>query len=167
VFVDEETDVIVETAADLGLRTVQLNGDESPAMIRDLEGLSVIKALRVDPETIESDLDEWRNAILEFELDNLAGFVLETARTGQAGGSGVANDWKTVQKQQELGNFEDLPPLIAAGGLTPETVADVIRQIRPWAVDVSSGVEQSRGVKSPERIAAFVDAVRAADHQAK
>jgi phosphoribosylanthranilate isomerase len=164
VFVDEDAETIVELAADLGLHTVQLNGDESPAMIRDLEGLSVIKAIHVDAETIESDLDEWRNAILEFELDNLSGFVLEPARTGQPGGSGVANDWETVRRQQERGNFEDLPPLVAAGGLTPETVADVVRKIRPWAVDVSSGVEQSRGVKSAEKILAFVEAVRAADH---
>jgi phosphoribosylanthranilate isomerase len=163
VFVDADAETIVETAADLGLRTVQLNGDEMPSLIRDLEGLSVIKAVRVDRESFEDELNEWRTAILEFELDNLAAFVLEPAKTGQPGGTGIANDWETVQHLQREGTFEDLPPIIAAGGLTPETVADVVGKVRPWAVDVASGVEQSRGIKSAEKVRAFVAAVRAAD----
>ncbi len=163
VFVDADADTIVEMAADLGLRTVQLNGDESPAMIRDLEGLAVIKAIRVDRESIEDEFNTWRTAILEFELDNLAAFVLEPAKTGQPGGTGIANDWAAIQQFQNEGMFEDLPPIIAAGGLTPETVADVVGKILPWAVDVSSGVEQSRGIKSADKVRAFIDAVRAAD----
>ena len=89
--------------------------------------------------------------------------MLETAGTGQAGGTGVPNDWRTVREHQSRGGFDGLPPVIAAGGLTPETAGAVVRDVRPWAVDVSSGVEESLGKKSPERIAAFVAAVRDAD----
>ncbi len=59
--------------------------------------------------------------------------------------------------------MSDLPPLIAAGGLTPENVAEVVRRIRPWAVDVSTGIEESRGIKSTGKMRRFVEAVRRAD----
>jgi phosphoribosylanthranilate isomerase len=91
--------------------------------------------------------------------------VLETGNTAEAGGTGVANDWGAIVRQREAGGFEGLPQLIAAGGLTPETVGDVVRALRPWAVDVSSGVESSKGIKSVERIREFVRAVREADDE--
>ena len=69
--------------------------------------------------------------------------------------TGVANDWETVIEAQRR-RVRRLPPIIAAGGLTPETSARVIRAIRPYAVDVSSGVESSPACKSEEKIAAFV-----------
>lgn len=163
VFVGATSDQVVQVAADVGLRTVQLQGAETPEFIRDLEDLEVVKAIHVDPETVEQDLVDWRTAIESMQLDNLAGFLLETARTGQPGGSGVANDWRTIHRLQKDGIFEGLPPLIAAGGLTPQNVADVVRQIHPWAVDVASGIEESKGVKSRAKIDAFVAAVRAAD----
>jgi phosphoribosylanthranilate isomerase len=76
----------------------------------------------------------------------------------------VANDWAEVERARDLGAFEGLPPLIAAGGLTPETVGDVVRRLRPYAVDVSSGVEEGDvGIKSRAKIAAFIAAVREAD----
>ena len=98
-------------------------------------------------------------------MRNLKGFVLETSGTGQPGGTGVANDWAAVALHQSRGAFERLPPIIAAGGLTPESVGRVVREVRPWAVDVSSGVEESRGVKSEAKIRAFVAAVRDAEDE--
>jgi phosphoribosylanthranilate isomerase len=165
VFVDAPANEVIGVAADVGLRTVQLNGHETPELIRDLGALEVVKAIRVDAASIEDELNNWRKAIATLRLENLGGFVLEPARTGQAGGSGVANDWNTIEKLQRDGLFHELPPLVAAGGLAPETVAEVVARIRPWAVDVSSGVEESRGVKSKEKIQRFVGAVQLADRQ--
>jgi phosphoribosylanthranilate isomerase len=142
----------------LGLATVQLNGHENPELVSKLRPLRVLKAVRVDPATIEGELATWRDA----NLPNLDGIVLEPANTGQAGGTGIANDWATVRQQIDKGTFGPLP-LIAAGGLTPQTVGDVVRQLRPWAVDVASGVEETKGIKSRAKIEAFIDAVRQAD----
>jgi len=164
IFVDAEARYILDVANTLGLRHVQLNGHESPERVIELRGLHAIKAVRVD-ERLSDTLATWRRATAEMNLANLRGIVLETGNTREAGGTGVPNDWSAIQRHRDAGAFEALPQLIAAGGLTPETVGDVVRSIRPWAVDVSSGVEISKGVKSVEKIQAFVRAVREADHE--
>ena len=163
VFVDAPATLVRETAVALGLRHVQLSGDEPPERIAELHPLAVIKAVRVERERFGETLARWRNAVPSLGLRNLKGLVLETANTHQPGGTGVANDWETVRRCRDAGDFAGLPPIIAAGGLTPETVGAVVRDLRPWAVDVSSGVEESKGRKSADRLAAFVAAVRAAD----
>jgi phosphoribosylanthranilate isomerase len=161
-FVDEEPQTVLDIAAELNVRHVQLNGDESPEQIAELRGVSVIKAIRVDRRTLSSALAKWRDAIADQELTHLAGIVLETA-SDKPGGTGIANDWQTILEHQAAGEFKGLPPIIAAGGLTSANVGKVVRDIHPWAVDVSSGVESSTGQKSEEKIEAFIDAVRQAD----
>ena len=89
--------------------------------------------------------------------------MLETGGTGVPGGSGVANDWTLVKELQSRGEFDGLPRIMAAGGLTPQSVGQVVREIRPFAVDVSSGVENSFGEKSAEKIGEFIRAVEKAD----
>ena len=84
------------------------------------------------------------------------GLVLDAHAAGQAGGSGHSFDWN----QLPAGNRERL---ILAGGLSPDTVFDAVTRVNPWAVDVSSGIEASPGIKSAERMNGFVAAVRAAD----
>jgi phosphoribosylanthranilate isomerase len=161
-FVNEPAEYVRGTARAIGLRHVQLNGDEPPKFIAALAPLVVIKAIKVERDRFGETLDFWRTGIREHQLTNLAGFVLETAGTGKPGGTGVANDWETVVAAQRTGAFEGLPSIIAAGGLRPETVADVVRTVRPYAVDVSSGVEESLREKSEAKLRAFVDAVRGA-----
>ena len=163
-FVDAPAEHVTAVARRLGLRHVQLNGHEGPAGVREV-GAVVIKAIRVERATFEAELGRWRQAAVELNLHNLAGFVLETAGTGAPGGTGVENDWETVTLTRRRGLFDGLPALIAAGGLTPASVASVVRAVRPWAVDVSSGVEVDgqRGRKSEEKVRAFVRAVREAD----
>ena len=164
VFVDADARHVLGVAETLGLRHVQLSGHEPPAHITELRGLHAVKAVRVD-ERLPETLAAWRRATAEGNLSNLRGILLETGGTPEAGGTGVANDWSAILRHRDAGAFEGLPQLIAAGGLTPETVGDVVRALRPWAVDVSSGVEMSKGVKSVEKIQAFVRAVREADHE--
>jgi phosphoribosylanthranilate isomerase len=163
VFVDEPPQAILDLTAELNLRTVQLNGDESPDEIAELSGLTVIKAIRMQRDIISAELKRWKASIEKLHLTHLAGFVLETAKTSQPGGTGVANDWGLVRELQTRGEFDGLPPIIAAGGLTPQTVGAVVREIRPYAVDVCSGVEAARGEKDERKIAEFIEAVREAD----
>lgn len=168
-FVDSAAGEVADVAKHLGLRHVQLHGREAPQDVEALRDFTVLKAIRVARDQLAQTLQTWRTAIRELSLTNLAALLLETAGTAQAGGTGVENDWETIAAAREAGAFDGLPPLVAAGGLTPANVADVVRRLRPWAVDVSSGVEESRGVKSVGKMKAFVHAVQDADqrHHAK
>lgn len=156
VFVEAEPEEILDTAAQLGLRTVQLNGEQTLEEIEELEGLAVIKAIRISPDGLPEKREELKKSLPA----NLVGLVLEPGGTGQAGGTGVANFWDAIAKAIEAGAYKAMPPLIAAGGLKSETVGDVVRQIKPYAVDVSSGVEDSLGVKSVAKIEQFIAEVR-------
>jgi phosphoribosylanthranilate isomerase len=158
VFVDCPAADILDTTAQLFLRTVQLNGQETADDVAELEGLAVIKSIRVSREGLRGELTLWKDP-----PPNLIGLVMEPAGTGQPGGSGVANDWSAIAGAIEAGLFKNLPPIIAAGGLKPESVADVIKTIHPFAVDVSSGVEESLGVKSREKIERFIREARSAE----
>lgn len=162
-FVDSDAARIREVAGVLGLRHVQLHGQESPNLVAELREFTILKAIRVDAAALAAELETWRRAIIEWKLSHLQGFVLDTA--GASGGSGKSNDWETIRRHRQRGDFVGLPHLIAAGGLTPETVGAVVRDLRPWAVDVSSGVESSPGRKSAEKIEAFVRAVREVDRE--
>jgi phosphoribosylanthranilate isomerase len=162
-FVDQSPESVLRTAREIGLRHVQLHGDESPDVIAAVAPLRVIKAIKVERGRFEETLNSWRAAIRNHKLANLAGFVLETAGTAKPGGTGVANDWETVAAAQRAGAFDGLPAIIAAGGLRPETVGNLVATVRPYAVDVSSGVEETLGKKSETKLRAFVEAVRNAD----
>lgn len=161
-FFDASADEVRETASRLRLRHVQLHGNESPEVVADLREFNVLKALRVERNSFPKTLASWREAMRSKQLVNLKGLILETAGIAH-GGSGVANDWATIRQFANEKLFDGLPPIIAAGGLTPDTVQQVVREIRPWAVDVSSGVEAEFGKKSREKMAKFAREVRLAD----
>jgi len=107
------------------------------------------------------------------EVDTLRGIwphtvtaiVLDTAVKGQLGGTGQTFNWNWIAEARAAGELEGLPPIILAGGLTPDNVAEAIRVARPYAVDVSSGVEfpNQPGKKDPARVKAFIEAVRSTD----
>jgi phosphoribosylanthranilate isomerase len=160
-FVDQSPLAILNLARELALGAVQLHGNESPDDVAALAPLPVIKAIRVTAATLPDELTRWRAAV--GSLPHLRGLVLDSAHPTQSGGSGLENDWAAIASAQERGLFTNLPPLIAAGGLTPVNVAAVIRTLHPHAVDVSSGVEAIKGQKSPDKLAAFVKAVCEAD----
>lgn len=165
-FVDQDVEEIRRVAAALHLRHVQLHGHESEDVVAALREFTVLKAIRASRETLKVELDVWRDAIASMDLAHLRGFVLETPSTAGPGGTGIENDWLAISDLQRAGVFDNLPPVIAAGGLRPEGVAAVVRRLRPYAVDVSSGVEASFGEKSPEKIEQFVAEVRRADDAA-
>ena len=131
---------------------VQLHGDEDDDYIDAFVGFApIIKALPFDPERIE-----------RFRGDGRLHALLVDSGGGDgpcAGGSGEALDWEALAQLDRAG----LPPLMLAGGLTPGNVGEAIRLVRPFAVDVSSGIEAERGVKDRDLMTAFCEAVRAAD----
>lgn len=128
----------------------QLHGNESEDIVRRC-GPAIIKAIRFDPATIERDLTRWS------AIDEVDAILVD----GSAGGEGTAFDWSALAKVKETCR----KPLIIAGGLTPDNVGHAIRAVRPYAVDVSSGVESSPGEKDRALIMKFCEAVRHADSE--
>ena len=156
-FVDATASQIEDVSRLLGLRHIQLHGNESPALVAALGDRVIIKAIHADPDTLVQSLNQFRGS------PNLRAIVLETGGTKQPGGTGIANNWELIRQSIEAGAFEGLPPIIAAGGLNPTNVEEVVRSLRPWAVDVSSGVERSHGEKSEALVRRFIEAVERAD----
>ena len=154
-FVDRPAAEVIEVAARVGLRLVQLHGDEPVADLAALgrAGLRVVRAFRLaDAASIAAMLAYLRSA------DDAGhppyAVLVDAFAPGLAGGTGRAID------PALLAALPPLPRLILAGGLTPGNVADLVRRVRPWMVDVASGVESSPGVKDAGLMAAFVRAAR-------
>jgi phosphoribosylanthranilate isomerase len=161
-FVNAPIEEIRRVASELALSAVQLQGEESPQIVASLKPLRIIKALHLSGNDAEP-LARWRTAVRDLSLSNLVGILLDTPGGTQRGGTGIPNDFGFLRRLQESGSFDGLPPIIIAGGLKPETVGDVVRLLHPYAVDVSSGVETAKREKSPQKIEAFIRAVREAD----
>ncbi len=148
VFVGPRAEDVDELRESFPFDITQLHGTEPEPVVRECLP-PIIKALRFDPQTIEHQLRVW----------SLVPEVSAILVDGSAGGAGVTLDWGALAKVKDACEH----PLILAGGLTPENVGEAVRVVRPWAVDVSSGVEREKGVKDPALIAAFCEAVRRAD----
>lgn len=145
---------------------LQLHGDETPEMIRevcrtlDKTGIRVLKALRIDVDTGEArfqDSDPVKAAVKIAGL-GVAGLVIDSKTSSRPAGTGVALDWSLARK---ISDSIDLP-LILAGGLTALNVAKAIDRVRPYGVDVISGVESASGVKDGKLMADFVAAAKKA-----
>jgi phosphoribosylanthranilate isomerase len=150
-FVDTPLEKFCDVEEECPTDLSQLHGNESEELVRDC-GPNIIKAVRFDADTIGAELNRWD------AVDEVAAILID----GSAGGEGKSLDWGLLAVHAE-GRGGDSKPLILAGGLTPENVGEAIRLVRPWGVDVSSGVERSRGEKDAGLIAAFCDAVQRAD----
>jgi phosphoribosylanthranilate isomerase len=153
VFVDRPPSEVAGLASRIGLRIVQLHGREPPEDLLVLRHLFIVRAYRIGDAAavarMAADLEECR------ALGRLPDAVLLDAHVpGEMGGTGQTIDAKL------LAALPPLPPVILAGGLTPENVAARIALVRPWMVDVASGVESAPGCKDPARVDAFIRAVR-------
>lgn len=145
-FVNPDMAVLADTLAAVDLDLIQLHGDEPPAFCERL-GRPYLKVARMRPGI---DLLEFARA-----YSSARGLLLDTY-VDAFGGTGRGFDWGLVPRELPL-------PVVVAGGLTADNVGHAIRQIRPFGVDVSSGVEAAKGIKDAAKIAAFVAAVRNAD----
>jgi phosphoribosylanthranilate isomerase len=144
VFVNAPLKEIRLAVALCGLDAVQLHGDETPDECRQAPGRR-IKAIRVRDE------DSLR-AAAEYDVDAL---LLDTYTDAERGGTGRTFDWSLAVKAKEIG-----PPIILSGGLATANVQEAIRKVRPYAVDVCSGVEREPGKKDPEKLRRFIELVR-------
>ena len=153
VFVNEaEPAHVAALAKTAGVTAIQLHGDESPEYCRSVAAHRalpfVIKAIRTDAQFTPEQALRYREH-----------FILLDAYSPQAhGGTGLVCDWSLARRTCEL-----MPRLFLAGGLTPENVGAAIAEVRPFAVDVCSGVESAPGVKDLAKVRAFLAAARAAD----
>jgi phosphoribosylanthranilate isomerase len=150
-FVNEAPERMLEIARQCGLDTIQLSGDEAIEIAKQLPGIPMLKAIRLDGTPGEAG---WLHAN---HAPNVR-LLIDAHVPGSYGGAGVLADWS---RAAELSRRRSI---ILAGGLTPANVDAAIRQVRPWGVDVSSGVE-TNGVKDAAKIKAFVAATRACDQQ--
>lgn len=155
VFVNQ-TDEAISIATQAGLKGIQLHGDETPDDLRRLRAAFtgiVIKALR--PKT-EADLQ----AIADYK--GLADYILLDAAIGnEYGGTGHTGDWSLAQKAAVFGI-----PVIVAGGLGPDNIAEAHAQTNPYALDLSSGVEASPGIKAPAKLQALFANIKGTTHAA-
>jgi phosphoribosylanthranilate isomerase len=146
-FVDLDPAAVRAVLAAVPLTVLQFHGSEPPDYCASF-GRPYLKAVRV-----RAGVDLLQCAR---KYATAQGLLLDAYSEAVQGGSGESFDWSLIPRDLAL-------PFVLAGGLTPENVAAAVRRVRPWAVDVSSGVERSKGVKDAARVAAFISEVRNAD----
>ena len=156
-FVNATEDDIRAVVAAGPVSLLQFHGDETPDACAQLAGSvqrPFVRAFRVKPDTTAADLLE-SEAQYRAASPWFTGLLLDTY-VDAYGGAGKVFDWSLIPK-------ELAPRVVLSGGLSVHNVTGAVAQVRPFAVDISSGVEASKGIKDARLIAAFVDAVRAAD----
>jgi phosphoribosylanthranilate isomerase len=150
VFVNPTLDELADAAEQIGFSHLQLHGDEGPVFCGEAArrtGCRIIKAVQV---ASGADIQ----ALEPFHTDF---HMLDSSKQGMWGGTGLAWEWSLLRSRRSK------VPMILSGGLTAENVAEGIAETRPWAVDTASGTESEPGIKDPQRVAAFLAAVEAAD----
>ena len=146
VFVDPETDFLDRILAKARLDLLQLHGDETPEECSRYPVMT-LKAFRVQGEETLAELEAYPSA----------GYLLDAYVKDALGGTGATFNWDLAVRAQEFGK-----PIFLAGGLTPENVAEAVRKVQPFGVDVSSGVEIEPGRKDAEQMRTFVAVAKGA-----
>lgn len=145
VFVDESQEDVIDIMERARLDIVQFHGEEPPEQC-EVPGLRAIKALRVRELDDLASLPGYR----------VSAYLLDTYVPGAPGGTGVSFNWDIAVQARRYGN------IILAGGLIPDNVAEAVSHVRPYAVDVSSGVEAQKGRKDHEKLRLFIQRARQA-----
>lgn len=140
VFVDEQVDTMKEICNFCHIHTVQLHGNEDPLYLNDLKGYKIIKAFRIREENDLKLLANYKPHA----------FLLDSYVKGVMGGTGVPFKWETARQAHKYGT------IILSGGLLPENVREAIHIVKPYGVDVSSGVETSPGKKDKALMKRFI-----------
>src|SRR5262245_24366846 len=147
VFVDAEEDLVLRAIGDCGLNVLQFHGDETPEFCTQF-GLMSMKAFRIrDAASLK--------ALTDYPTD---AWLLDAFVADKHGGTGEKFNWDLAIEAKQLGR-----PIFLAGGLTPANVADAVRTVQPYAVDVSSGVEAIPGKKDHAKIHEFIKAAKSVE----
>ncbi len=150
---------IMDVISKTGIRHIQLAANENPELCRTLktqQSLTIWKSWHLPARTNSIlPIDAQTQALLQY-LDDVDGVLLDTSYKGNIGGTGTIFDWQQIAELKKLIN--DFP-MIVAGGLTPDNVTELISKYRPFAVDVSSGIEDN-GQKDPQKMREFAAKVR-------
>lgn len=149
VFVNEPLEKIESVLEVVKLQAVQLHGEEEPDFCDKLR-LPVIKAIRVSGDSFLPEPARYVGIVSAFLLDTYTG--------GKMGGTGKSFDWEAILEMKKT-----KIPIIVAGGLNSENVGRLIRNYRPYGVDISTGVEEEPGIKSHAKIQKFIERVREAE----
>jgi len=146
-FVNPTAEAVRAVLDGVRIDLAQFHGEEDPAFCAGF-GIPYLKAVRVRKGlNLLECLSPFRSA---------AGWLLDAYRPDYYGGTGETFDWGVIPAGLEL-------PVVLSGGLTVANVAEAVRRVHPWAVDVSSGVESGKGIKDADKMAAFIEGVRNAD----
>ncbi len=145
-FVNAEVAQVREAVKTVGLDLLQFHGDEDEAYCAQFD-MPYIKAIRMSPEL---DVKE-----VVTKYPSARGFLFDAWNKDKYGGTGETFEWQRLSSLKESADTDI--PFILAGGLTPENVDQAVAAVKPYAIDVSGGVEQSPGIKSPELIQQFID----------
>jgi phosphoribosylanthranilate isomerase len=161
VFVNEPEDALLAVADRAGLTAIQMHGDKEDPHVADLiaqrrPGVKVLAAISMRHPNPAGWAMMWRP-------DSVQAFLLDSGTSSQHGGTGEAFDWAAALPTLE--DIRRLAKVVAAGGLTSANVRTAIEILQPWGVDVASGVEARPGKKDPEKVRAFVRAVREMDRE--
>jgi len=151
VFVDEERDRILDVVSASGIKAIQLHGAESPEFCASFGSFPVIKAFRVRPPFGIDDVEGYRAGM----------YLLDTFHPTQAGGTGHTFDWTLAEPIAREAR------VMLAGGLDARNVVRAVESVRPFAVDTSSGVEATPGIKDPARMVEFFGALENAGKLAR
>lgn len=147
-FVDAEPEEIHRVLKDVPIDVLQFHGEEPPTACSDY-GRPYIKAIRMrEGVDLNRAMETYQTA---------SGLLLDTYQKGKRGGTGDAFDWSRIPAALA-------ERVVLAGGLNPDNIETAVRRVRPYAVDVSGGVERERGVKDPEKMAAFMRGVIRGDN---
>ena len=147
VFVNEEPKMVQDVMEACGLALAQLHGDETPDYCESLER-PVLRGIRLRDRDSLLAIAEYRGRA------GVRGFILDAFSESVYGGTGETTDWALAAEAAKAA------PILLAGGLTPNNVQEAIQKVKPYGVDVSSGVESSPGKKDPAKVQAFVHAAK-------
>lgn len=142
VFVDDPVEKVKQMKVFTGIDAVQLHGNETPNICHSM-GNRVIKAFRVS--------GQWSAVSNRMKRYQVSAYLLDTHREGVPGGTGKTFDWKLAVEAKKHGR------IILAGGLTPDNVSEAVKKVRPYAVDVASGVEERPGKKDLKKVKEFIE----------
>ncbi|MFT4692183.1 MAG: phosphoribosylanthranilate isomerase [Limisphaerales bacterium] len=149
-FVNADEETVRRTIEQAGINTLQFHGEETPEFCARFAPMKVIKAFRMQGPEVIKKLSEY----------NVDAWLLDSYTAGVHGGTGKVFNWELARLAKDEGK-----PIILAGGLTPENIAEAIHQTWPYAVDVSSGVEIEKGRKDRDLVRLLINTTRQVEHE--